>query len=313
MRGKTSQLFVIALAATLLIGLSGPGNAALLVYEGFDYADGTINGVSSYNGGTGFSSAWVGSTTNVPFSMSDGSGHSHGGAGQPGLAFGSLSTVGDVTLTRKSAPGGAEVHRTLGATEAATLTSGTMYFSALVRLKYYSIGNENLAMTFGTSDVFDPNAKPVTSAGEALGFALKGGTPTSSSIDFQALAVDDGSTSVSAVGGISPGDNVNEVFMIVGEIEWGATDSITLYQNSGGNDGSTGSTNWGDFSEFASLTASVDESQFNTLHVAGQQVSSIDEIRFGQSLEDVGVIPEPSVLTLLGIAALGLIGLRRRK
>jgi hypothetical protein len=164
---------------------------------------------------------------------------------------------------------------------------------------------------FGTSDVFDGDAKPVTSAGEALGFALKGGTPTGGSIDFQAIGVDDGTTSVSAVGGISPGERVNEVFMIVGKIEWGATDTLTLYYNTGGNDGTTGTLDWGDFSECASLTASVDESQFDTLHVAGQQVSSVDEIRMGTSLTDVGIIPEPASVALIGLG--GLVMLARRR
>lgn len=296
---------VFALAA-----LSASG--ATLVYEGFDYSDGTIDGVSTFNGGTGFSGAWAGSTSNVPFSMSDGTGHSHGGAGQPGLDFGSLSTTGTVTLTRKSAPGGAEVHRTLDSGVATTLTtSTTMYFSVLVRTKFYSVGNENLTFAFGTGEVFDPNQKPVTKPGatsDSLGFALVG---SGSNIDFWAHAVEDGVTSTSATAGLA--HSTSTVWMMVGKIDWGVTDTITLYQNSGGNDGSTGSTDWADFSEFASLEADVDESAFNTLHIAGQQVSSIDEIRMGTSLDDVGVevIPEPStaLLTLLG----GLFLLRRKR
>lgn len=287
----------------VVVGLTAvSAQGALLVYDGLDYSDGTINGTSGFNGGTGFVSAWIGSTTNVPFSMSDGSGHSHGGAGEPGLSFSGLTTTGTVTLTRKSAPGGAEVHRTIDSTIASTMTSGTLYFSVLTRTKFYSIGNENLAFTFGTSDVFNPNNKPVTSGGEALGFAMRG---SGSEIDFQALAVDDGVTSVSAVGGIAT--TTPTIRMIYGMIEWGVSeDTITLFS-------STTNTDQSSFSQFATLTANVDESAFNTIHVAGQQVSSIDEIRFGQSLSDVGItnVPEPASAVLGSLGALLL--LRRRR
>ena len=314
----------IVIFAILVIGglLSTSSYAAPVIYEDFDYSDGTINGVSTYGGGTGLSGFWAGSTTGTPFSMSDGTGQSHGGVGQPGLSFGSLSTSGSVTLTRKSAPGGAEVHRTISPGAISTITGSTSYFSVLVRTKYYSIGNENLAFAIGSSDVFDPNSKPVTSGGEALGFALKGGTPTGNEIDFQALAIDDGVTSVSAPGGLNTGSYVETVHMIVGKMEWGATDTITLYSSAGGDDGSTGDTDWSAFSEFASLTASVDESAFDTLHVAGQQVSSLDEIRFGGSLGDVGVTsvpggnpdtPEPSTIILTGLGLMGVCFRRRRR
>jgi hypothetical protein len=237
--------------------------------------------------------------------MSDGTGHSHGGAGLPGLTFTGLSTSGSVTLTRKSAPGGAEIHRQVDAGVLPSLiadnSTADLYFSVLVRTKYYSVGNENLALTFGTSDVFDPNTKPVTTAGEAIGFALKG---IGSTIDFQALAVDDGATSVSAVGGLAT--STPTIFMIVGEIDWGATtDTISLY--------SVTDVNAPLPTAFATLSADLDQSQFDTIHVAGQQVSSLDEIRFGTSLQDVGVVPEPTTLCLASFGLLGLIGLDRRR
>lgn len=290
--------------STLLAFLSSAliAQGAQYLYEGFDYtSESNINGVSSYNGGSGFSSAWQGTSTGTYYSVDDGSGHSHGGNHAAGLTFTGLSAVGDYVLTRASAPGGAQVNRTISPTVAGNMTSGTLYFSVLVRPKFYSVGNENMTFAFGTSDVFDPNLKPTSSAGEALGFALKG---IGSTIDFQALAVDGGTTSVSAVGGIATTSTA--VRMIYGKIEWGATDTITLYN-------STTNTDLSSFAEFASLTAAVDETQFNTLHIAGQQVSSMDEIRFGDSLADIGItnIPESSS-ALLGLIG-GLLLLRRRR
>jgi hypothetical protein len=293
---------------TLILGFlaisAAPVSAAMFIYEGFDntYSDSTIVGTSTFNGGSGFAGAWGGSTTNVPFSISDGTGHSHGGSDPAGLTFSGLTTNDGFVLTRKSAPGGAEVNRTINSTVASNMASSTLYFSVLVRTKFYSVGNENLAFAFGTSDVFDPNAKPVTSGGEAIGFALQG---SGSNIDFQALAVDGGVTSTSAVGGLT--HSSPQIQMIYGQIDWGATDTITLFH-------SLTDTNQASFTQFASLSADLNESAFDTLHVAGQQVSSIDEIRFGDSLADIGVvaIPEPSSLSLIGLGLGGLYLLRRR-
>lgn len=281
--------------------LSAPG--ALYLQESFDYSvESNINGVSSYNGGTGFAGAWQGTSTGTYFSVDDGLGHSHGGNDPAGLTFSGLSAAGSYVLTRISAPGGAQVNRAINSTTASSMTSGTLYFSVLVRTKFYSIGNENLAFMFGSSDVLDPNAKPVTSgAGNSIGFALKG---SGSAIDFQAIAVDGGVTSVSALGGLA--HTTPQIHMIYGEITWGATDTITLFN-------STTDTDLSSFSQFATLDATLSEGSMDTLHIAGQQVSSVDEIRFGSSLADVGVtnIPEASaaVLGMLG----SLLLLRRRR
>lgn len=284
-----------------LSSMSAPG--ALYLQESFDYSvESNINGVSSYNGGSGFAGAWQGTSTGTYFSVDDGLGHSHGGNDPAGLTFSGLSAAGSYVLTRISAPGGAQVNRTINSTIASSMTSGTLYFSVLVRTKFYSVGNENLAFMFGSSDVLDPNAKPVTSgAGDSIGFALQG---IGSAIDFRAIAVDGGVTSLSVVGGLA--HTSPQIHMIYGEITWGATDTITLFS-------STTDTDLSSFTQFATLDATLSEGSMDTLHIAGQQVSTLDEIRFGSSLADVGVtnIPEASA------AMLGMLGsfllLRRRR
>ena len=296
--------FSFPVLTVFFLGLGAmTASAALHLLESFDYvSEGNINGVSSYNGGTGFASAWQGTTTGTSFSVDDGLGHSHGGNDPAGLTFSGLSATGSFILTRVSAPGGAQVNRTINSTVASNMTSGTLYFSVLVRPKFYSVGNENMAIMFGTSDILDPNAKPVTSAsGDSIGFALRG---SGSEIDFHAIAVDGGATSISALGGIA--DTSPQIHMIYGEITWGATDTITLFN-------STTNTDLSSFAQFATLDATLNEGSFDTLHVAGQQVSSLDEIRFGSSLADIGItsIPEPSAALLGGLGTLLL--LRRRK
>jgi len=95
--------------------------------------------------------------------------------------------------------------------------------------------------------------------------------------------------------------------MFYGKIEWapnGSDDIFTLFQSD--TDNSEGS-----FTQISSVSVDVDESLFTTLHVSGQQISSIDEIRFGDSLASIGVIPEPSAALLGGLGTMLL--LRRRR
>ncbi len=95
--------------------------------------------------------------------------------------------------------------------------------------------------------------------------------------------------------------------MFYGMIEWapnGTNDTVTLFKSDTNN-------NITSFSQISTVSVDVDESQFTTLHIAGQQISSIDEIRFGTTLASVGVIPEPSTALLGGLGFLAL--LRRRR
>jgi hypothetical protein len=293
MKTHMTRYLSLTLLVAAVIAIAGVNTDAALVYEGFatysdgttEYADGTVNGTSGYNGGNGWNSNWIGSTTSVPFSVSSGSGHGHGGTPTVPLTFTGLSDTGNRVLGRKNAPGGAEVHRSIDGTVLPSLVAdnSTIYFSILLETRYYSTGNENLAFLFGTDDAFNPNLKPVNSAGEAIGVALKaiGG----GQFDFQAIAVDGGVTSVSAVGGLATGTPT--IFMIVGEITWGAgSDTINLYNITDVNAALP--------TAFASLSADLDQSQFDTIHVAGQQVSVLDEIRVDTTLQGVGVIPEPA-------------------
>lgn len=292
--------------------LSLNASATLYVYEGFDYAPGTINGSSGYSGGDGFSNDWQGSTSNIPFSMADASSYSHGGVHDPGLEFTGLTTVGNVSLTRTSAPGAGEVNRTLNGTAITGLTqdNSTIYFSVLVRPRFYSIGNENFTFAFGTSAFSDPNPKPPTmTGGEAFGFIMSGyNNGNDESIDFHAYQVDGGSPSISAAELDNP-PRTSITYMILGQIDWvanGGNDTLSLYNILDVNAPLPPA--------FATLSADLDQALFDTIAIGSAQVSSLDEIRFGSELSDVGIasaVPEPSSCVLMGLGLLGGLLCRR--
>lgn len=63
------------------------------------------------------------------------------------------------------------------------------------------------------------------------------------------------------------------------------------------------------------MTADFDQSTFGTLTIASRQSETpFDEIRFGTSLADVGVVPESSAFALIsGLIGFGWVMLRHRQ
>ena len=288
-------------AAITVLVMVGSANAAPVVYEGFAYSAGTIDG--SQNGGTGLSATgWSGTTTNVPYSVNSG-----------GLSFTGVTTIGG-KLKRNTAPGNAQISRGLaaGAQTALTQDNTTIYFSLLMQNNRYSTGNANDTFLIGTGAFTNADSKPVQLAGgEGFGVFFKGfGASPSGSIDIAGIAFDGGASQIST--GLIDTDitgNTNdggEVYFIVGQIDWapnGNNDTLSLYNVTDVNAALPAA--------FATLTADLDQSAFDTLAFGGAQIGAFDEIRFGTTLTDVGVVPEPTSLTLLGLG--GLMMLRRRR
>lgn len=93
--------------------------------------------------------------------------------------------------------------------------------------------------------------------------------------------------------------------MIVGQIDWvadGGNDTLSLYNILDVNTALP--------APFATMSADLDQSLFDTIAVGSAQVSALDEIRFGAALTDVGLIPEPASLALLGLGC--LLAIRRK-
>lgn len=288
---KDKKLLTLTTLAGFAIATSA--QAALLVYEPFDYSTGALAGNS---GATGLSGNWSSSGSNQQSVVS------------PGLSFTGLSTTGNAAR-RTSAPGGAESNVSLTSSAVTSLTAdnSTIYFSLLVRNDRFSVANENLAFVFGSGPLVVPSSdkqNPTISGGEGFGIHLDGNTDGGSTIDIFGYQIDDGVASQSS-GKIDNGTSV-DTFMLVGQIDWvanGNNDTLSLWN--------VADPTVGLGSSFAAMTADLDQSLFDTLAVESQQVGTIDEIRFGTTLSDVGVIPEPSTALLGGLGLLFL--LRRRR
>lgn len=280
-------------AATASFGVAQSTDAALYVYEPFDYSNGALAG---NNGALGLSGNWSSSGSNQQSVNSS-------------LSFPDLATTGNATR-RTSASGGAESSIALSATAITNLTADntTIYFSLLIRDERFSTTNENLAFVIGTDALVVPGSdkQNPTHAGEGFGVHLDGNVGGGRVIDVLGYQIDDGSASQSGTVLGVPEAGV-ETFMIVGKIDWvpnGGLDTLTLYNITDVNAPLPTS--------FATMTADLDNTLFDTLAFESHQVATIDEIRFGTELSDVGVVPEPGSLALLGLGGL-MIGYRRRR
>lgn len=284
-----NALPLVALALTAV-----SAHATLVIYEPFDYSTGALAGNGSVMGLAG---SWSSSGSNQQSVVS------------PGLSFPGLSTTGNAAR-RTSAPGGAESSVTISASAVTSLTAdgSTIYFSLLVRNDRFSVSNENLVFTIGSGALVVPGSdkqNPTIIGGEGFGIHLDGNTDGGSTIDIFGYQIDDGVASQST--GKVDNDATVNTFMIVGRIDWvanGGNDTLTLWNVTDPTTGLPGSS-------FATMSADLDQSLFDTLAIESQQVATIDEIRFGTTLASVGVVPEPSAALLGGLGALLL--LRRRR
>ena len=293
---KKSKLFGLLTTVAVAAMFALPASGTLLVYEGFDYATGSVVG---RDGGEGFDGAWQ-----------EGSDNSNQWAVQTGLTFDGLDTVGG-SIKRPSAPNGADIYRTLDTTTAAALTEDntTIWFSLVTRSTGFSFGNANGAMLFGTGAITgmsDGGSAVQMAGGEAVGFSYRG-LANPNRMRLHGIMIDDGTSDRSGDYIEEDGVQAGNLYFIVGRIDWapnGSNDTLTLYNI-------TDPTNPVLPAPFATMSADLDQSEFNTIAIGSRQVETFDEIRFGTSLESVGVIPEPSttgLLAVFGVAAL----LRRR-
>jgi hypothetical protein len=267
----------IVAALTLCVGVLVPGRSAgdLVLYEGFDYSAGDIDG--SQTGGTGFATGgWTTSGSNNPYDVIT-----------PGLSFTGLATTGGA-VKRPTAPGNAEMHRGISAKVQSELSADgtTVWFSLLTRSDDYASRYGNGALVLGTDAFTDFGSLPNQMAGgEAIGFSYNARLDPSdvNIMSLHGLTIDDGTSTLSTDYILEP-QKGTYLYLIAGRIDWaadGSDDVLALY-------------NVIDPAEplpepFATMTADLDQSQFDTIAIGSQQISVFDEIRFGSSPADVGL------------------------
>ncbi len=274
---RQQNVVLMAIALVVMTVCVDGAMSAPTVYEPFDYAAGAIDGTSQA-GGVGMSGAWTTSTADsgVLYAMV-------GGA----LSFTNLPTTGAVRAKRPSAPKGAEMHRAISPASQTALTASarTMWFSVLVKNERYSVGNENGTFVFGSDALAagtTDGTLPTITAGEGIGVHLSG-SGGGGTIDIFAYTIDEG-VAAKSIGKIDNTNTTVNTFLVAGKVEWapnGSDDSLWLFNVS-----DPLSEEPAEATAFATVTADLDQSQFDTLGMANRQISSVDEIRFGLSFEE---------------------------
>jgi len=287
---KTSLKITLActlFGAGLLIG-TPRAHAALLAYEGFDYDAGNVNGD---NGGTGWSAAWVSSTSPVAYAnVVTGTPMAYSG--------GAISITGSGTALSITGGGEGLLNRPF-----VGIDSGSeIYFSFLFRAV---AGGGNEFFHFYLSD--DPdrfNSGGIgdfyTASGDAhFGARINDGTGDTTSASSISYTI--GATYL-LVGRLSTDGTSGASADIVDQVElWVNPTSLTPGTADATVNASTGLT-IGDFDIFSS----------RMVNFADSDEILIDELRIGTDFSSVVTVPEPSVGGLAFLGGASLLALCRK-
>jgi len=291
---KTMKTTIAALATASLFAVASTTHGAALVYEPFEAATGSLNGATAGTGsGTGLTGNWSATNTGVIETES--------------FSYGDLQHTGNQASIDEGTSGNqsANASTTSALSTAGLLDDGaTLWFSTMFKATAGSGSNEHSGFGLGTGN-FGTTFNGVTQAGDGVGFYKQGN-------GLKAATWLGGGKQETVSGGsisITFGDSV----LLVGKVEWGATNAddhtVTLYNPS--------TTDMATLGTGVSTTVSnFDQSLLDTVGFADKDsggVQTYDEIRFGATLDDVTpVIPEPASMALMGVGTLLIAGRRRR-
>ncbi len=293
-RSTGSNTLAFALMALGGLLMPGKSEAALVAYEGFDYAAGALGSAS---GGTGWSGNW---SSNSATLVTDSD-----------LTYGSLDTSGGSIGNLAAAINRFGASRTIDLATPGLLANGSELWFSLM-MGYDTAGNRTnsrLSFVLGTEAISTANGNDYTFTTGTTGLGVTFGRFGSTNGNIVATRTNDadlvfgtGSDGSNPVVYAADSLQVDYAF-VVGRITWGElSDTIDLFlPDANLNLGSVHST----------LTTNVDQSGYDTISFKRGDRVVMDEIRFGSSYASVTPIPEPRAALLGGLGLLAL--LRRRR
>ncbi|MDB6154349.1 MAG: anchor protein [Chthoniobacteraceae bacterium] len=285
---RHSTVWLPVLAGVIALALAPAGNAALLVYEGFNYSAGDLQG---NNGGLGWEDAGWNNNTNAGTSTTSAD------VVSGSLGYGSLITNGN-SASLANVTTNTAIFRDFATTLGDT--AGSIWLSFLIDgttincgAGLFSGGTEQVFM--GTTTASSPTAnqyaarykfgaatnQPITTGADA---APTLGANSNTGVHFMVLQLDSS--------GASP------IFRA-----WLDPDQSSLGFGFAPTGGTTAMVS-ANTRDFTSTSFRLGEFSTGTLN--------IDEIRIGTAWADVSPVPEPTAALLVAVGALGLCGFRRR-
>lgn len=295
---------------TALVGLSAPASGSLVIYEPFDYPatdtdsnDGAFLGDGSQGGGLGLGT-WNGTTTNNELEIvSPGMGYTDG--------VGNSLVVSGAQAYRTARVGQATANSPVDAAATAALTGdgSTMWMSFLFRDGGFS--GPTSALMLASETMVTGDAHNLSAPGYGVGVVIRATANPDRAIH---TAYYDNSTSYTLQAAANPdfnGPGASDPFLLAAKVNWnpdGTPDEIYVFNI-------TDLTTEPDEADaLASDTFDMslaNQQSLGILNIGETQIDGFDEIRFGTTFASVTPIPEPSALTLLGLAG-GLLMSRRR-
>lgn len=289
--------------------------AALLVYEGFDYAPGS-NVNTPLNGGIGFTGAWSPGQQGGVITVYDAAsavGVTNSNAG------GEIEWDGVVNNLPTSPSGGSNryiatsptsvsgtdritAQRTLSQSAGALAGPDNILWASVVWHQQGSNFGRHIGFALGTDDLANRSLL-IDSGGDGIGVGGAINTNLVTPTIWKGGAVDQRTTTGASSISFSE-DNI-----VVLKFEFGATDTVSAYSFLESDILSETVFN----ANAVSASGLIDENTFNILSFSqsrGQE--AIDEIRLGDTFLDVVPVPEPSTSLVL-TALLTMSALRRRR